>query len=551
MQRTVHPPEDPPAGPMTGPGPKPAGAPPPVRESVAKPAAFVAVATLSSRIAGLAREVLFAALFGTGMYADAFVFAFRIPNLLRDLFAEGAFSGAFVPTFSRVRATSGDAAAFALARRVIGTLLVVTGAVALLGIVFAHPVVSVVAAKATGATRDLTVDLTRIMFPFLPMVALAAAAMGILNSYGRYSVPAFAPVAFNVSAIVGGLALLWLGLDPVTAVTGWAIFVLVGGALQAFVQVPSLLKVGYRGIPKPDLRFRDPGQREVVRRMGPVAVALAGTQVMILVTTSIASEHEGWASALNYAFRLIHLPIGLVGVALGTVALAAASRRAAAGDRAGLDDVIRRGLRLNLFLALPAAAGLAAMAEPIVRMLYEHRRFGGEQTAIVVGAVRWYALGIVFYGGIKVATAAFHGRGDTRTPMFCSLAGIATNLAVAAFGIGPMGFGALPLATAVGSATNYALLRLLDRRLHGKAAVPGAGFLLRTLGATALLSLPVWFFAESCLARGAALGGGVALVLGTLGGVAVTGVLYLLVASSFRIDEAAAVAGRFLKRSAR
>jgi putative peptidoglycan lipid II flippase len=519
-----------------------------VREAVARPAAVVSAATLTSRIAGVARESLFAALFGAGWVADAFVFGFRIPNLLRDLFAEGAFSAAFVPTFSKTRAEKGEAAAVDLARVVLGTLLVVTGAIAVLGIVFAGPVVDVVAAQASGETRELTVRLTRILFPFLPMVAAAAAIMGVLNSQGRYVVPAFSPVAFNGAAIVGGLALWFLGWPAETAVVGWAVVALVGGALQALVQVPALRAAGYRGLPRPDLAFQDPGLRTVVRRMGPVAVALAGTQVTILVTTSIASGTEGWAAALNYAFRLVHLPIGLVGVALGTVALAAASRRAAEGDRAGLEDVVKRGLRLNWFLALPAAAGLAGLAGPVVRLLYERGAFGPDDAEIVVRAVRWYALGIVFYGGIKVATTPFHARGDMRTPMRCSLAGIAANLAVALGGVGPFGFAALPLATAVGAATNYGLLRFFDRRRHGGASAPERGFLGAIAVGSLLIGGGAWALGDLVLRADRAVGQGILLGIATLAAVFASVVLYLVVASRLKIAEASAV-GRFLRRT--
>jgi putative peptidoglycan lipid II flippase len=314
------------------------------------------------------------------------------------------------------------------------------------------------------------------------------------------------------------------------------------------VQVPALYGVGYRGLPLPDLAFRDPGLRTVVRRMGPVAVALAGTQVMILVTTSIASGTEGWAAALNYAFRLIHLPIGLVGVALGTVALAAASRRAAEGDRAGLDDVVRRGLRLNWFLALPAAAGLAGLAEPVVRLLYERGAFGPDDAAIVVEAVRWYALGIVFYGGIKVATTSFHARGDTRTPMTCSLLGIAANLAVALGGVGPLGFAALPIATACGAATNYGLLRLLDRRRHGSAAAPERGFLAATAACALLVGAGSWALGDGVLRPDVAAGRGVLLGVLTIGAVLASVVLYLVVASRLKIAEASAVARLLAQR---
>lgn len=518
-----------------------------VREAVGKPAALVSIATLSSRIAGLIRESLFAALFGVSNLTDAYQIAFRIPNLFRDLFAEGALSSAFVPTFAKVRNERGDEAAFRLARTVIGTLLAITGAIALMGILGAAPVVSVIAWSADAAKQAMAVPLTRIMFPFLPLVALAAVVMGVLNSHKRYLAPAYAPAAFNLVTIAGGLALLALSWSPMHAITGWAVLVIVGGLVQVLVQVPSLRAVGFRGAPRVDLAFRDPDLRTVVRRMGPVAVALAGTQAMIIVTTAVASGQEGWVTALPLAFRLIHLPIGLVGVALGTVALAAASRRAAAGDAAGLDDVIRRGLRLNLFLSLPAAAGLAALAEPIVRLIYEHGKFDQADTALVVTGVRWYALGIAFYAGIKVATSSFHARGLMRVPMFASLVGIAVNLAIALLGMGTIGFAALPLATAAGSAVNYGLLRRSDGLLHGKASAPGLGFQGKTLFATALLGGVAWGLGHILLGRGDAMGRGMALAAGLAGVIGVSGCLYLVAAHALKIEEVAVV-GQTLRR---
>ena len=509
---------------------------PPVREAVARPAALMSVATLSSRIAGLARESLFAALIGAREGADAFNVGFRIPNLLRDLFAEGALSGAFVPVLNRVRAERGDPAAFRLARVVLGTLLAVTGGVAFLGIAFAPALVDLLAPRV--ALRDLAIACTRVMFPFLPLVAAAAVLMGVLNTHRRFFLPALAPAAFNLVAIAGGTALLLAGVRGDHAVLGWAVFVLVGGLAQAGMQWRPARGVGVRGPPVVDLAFRDPDLRTIVRRMAPVALALAGTQVMLVVTTAVASSRVGWISALAYAFRIIHLPIGLVGVALGTVALAAASRRAGEGDRTGLDDVIRRGLRLNAVLGLAAAAGLLAIADPLVRLLYERREFGPAETAIVAEAVRWYALGVAFYGGTKVAVAAFHARGDTRTPMLCSLGGIAVNLGVALAGVPAIGFAALPLATAAGSAVNYGALRLLAARRHGDRAAPGLGFYGRVALAVAAVYAVARAGADLLLTRQGPLGHGGLLAVGVLSLTVAAAVVHLLALRALRIPEA-------------
>ena len=510
----------------------------PVREDVGRPAALVSIATFSSRIAGLARESLFGALFGLTPAADAFVVAFRIPNLLRDLFAEGALSSAFVPTFAKVREERGDAASFRLARTVVGTLMAVTGALALLGIFAAGPIVDLIAGGASSAVRSLAVPLTRIMFPFLPLVALAATWMGVLNAHKRYLVPAFAPVAFNAVTIAGGASLLALGYSPSDAVVGWAVFVLVGGLAQALVQWPAARAVGLKGLPRVDARFRDPDLRTIVRRMGPSAIALAGTQFMIVATTAIAAGNAGWVSGMNYAFRLIHLPIGLIGVALGTVSLAAAARAAARHDDASVDDVIRRGLRLNLFLALPAAVGLFALAEPVVRLVYEHGAFDVVATERAVEAVRAYGVGIVFYAGIKVAAAAFQARGDMRRPMYASLAGIAVNLVVALFGTRFLGFAALPLATAVGSIVNFGILRVLDRRIHGRGAAMGVGFVVRVVAGASVLGGIALLGSHLVLARGALFGRGLLLVPGLLVVIAVAAAAHFLVTARLRVPEA-------------
>jgi putative peptidoglycan lipid II flippase len=465
---------------------------------VAAAAGRVSLATMVSRVTGLLRETVSAALFGWGPLSDALVFAFRIPNLLREFFAEGALSSAFVPVFARARAEEGEARALLLARRVLGTLAAVTVLLTVLGIVFAPAVVDLVAADAPDAERPLTITLTRIMFPFLVLAALAAAVMGMLNTYRRYFVPALAPAAFNVVAVVGGGVLLLLGMPPEQALLAWAVLVVLGGAAQVLVQVPALRAVGYRGAPLPDLRLRDPGVAQVARRMGPVLIALAGTNISIVITTALASRTPGWATALSYAFRLVHLPIGVVGVSIGMVLLAAGSRRQAAGDVAGLDDLVRRGLRLAWFLSLPAAVGLLVFAEPLVRLVFGHGRFGEGGIAATAEALRWYAAAVVGYAGVKAAAPLFLARGDTRTPMLCSLAGIAANVLVAVLLIDTLGLRALALAVVLGTALNFALLRLVSVRTHGRASAPGGAFLAKTvlagagMGAAGWATLSLW-----------------------------------------------------------
>lgn len=506
------------------------------REGVAGQAGRVAAATLVSRLTGLLRETVAAALFGLGPLSDALVFAFRIPNLLREFFAEGALSAAFVPVFTRAREREGEARAHLLARRVLGTLAAVTGLVTLLGIVFAPAIVAVVAADAPAAQRPLTIALTRVMFPFLVLAALAAAVMGMLNTYRRYFVPALAPAAFNVVAVLGGGVLLLQGRGPEPSLHVWAWLVVVGGAAQLAVQLPALRAVGYRGVPTLDLAARDPAVREVGRRMGPVLLALAGTNIGIVVTTALASRGEGWATALSCAFRLVHLPIGLVGVSIGTVLLAAGSRREAAGDVAGLDDLVRRGLRLSWFLALPAAVGLFVLAEPLVRLAFAYGRFGPSAVAATAEALRWYAAAVVGYAGVKASAPLFLARGDTRAPMLCSLAGIGANVLVALLAIEALGLRALALAVVVGTGLNFVLLRILALRRFGWASFPGLPFLLRVGVAAAGMGGLGWG-ALALLPGGA--GGSV-----TLGLCLLLGLAYLALAAALGLEESAWLARR-------
>ncbi len=523
---------------------------PEAREQVAKPAGLVSLATMCSRVTGLLREAVFAALFATGPLADAFNFAFRIPNLLRDFFAEGALSSAFVPTFAEVKAKEGEARAFELARRVFGTLGTVAAVIVLLGILFAPAIVSVVAVDAPAETRAVTEKLTRIMFPFLAVIAVAAVAMGILNTYRRYFVPALAPMFFNLVSVTGGVVMLLAGLGVDVAIMVWAVLVVAGGLMQFLVQVPLLRSIGLRGGPLVDLRFRDPALRRIVRKMGPVVISLAGTNIMLVITTALASRGEGWASTLNYAFRLIHLPIGIVGVAVGTIVLTAGARRRAADDHAGVNDVARKGLRLNWFLALPSAVGLFVLAEPLVQLIYERGRFGGAETENVAEALRWYASGVVFYAGIKAAAPLFIAHGDTRTPMYCSLLGIGVNLIVALTAIDALGFRALALAVAAGTAANYLAVRFLGVRRFGPASGPGYGFLLRVGVASAVMGGAGWLLQAHLLSGDEAVASGWALGALTLLGVVVLSVLYFLVCGALRVEEGAWVRS-FLRRRGR
>ncbi|TMQ69997.1 MAG: murein biosynthesis integral membrane protein MurJ, partial [Candidatus Eisenbacteria bacterium] len=399
---------------------------------VARHAGVVGAATLLSRVLGLVREQVMATLFGAGLATDAFNVAFRIPNLLRDLFAEGAMSSAFVPTFTEVRARQGDEEAWALGRQLMMTLVAVLGAVCVIGWIAARPLVHVYAPgfSAVPGKVDLTVTLTRIMLPFLPTVALAAAAMGMLNARGRFAAPALAPAWLNVGMVVGGLGLIPVfrafGQPPILAM---GIGVLIGGLVQFACQLPALASEGFH--------FRwerpraHPGVRRVAVLMGPATIGLAATQLNLFVSTLIASLlPQGSVSWLWYAFRLMQLPIGVFGVALATVSLPALARAAVDRDHDAMRGTLSATLRLVLLLTVPAAMWLAAMAVPLIALLYQHGRFGTFDTHQTAGALRMYCIGLPAFAAVGVLTRAFYALGDTRAPVRASFVSVGLGLAL-------------------------------------------------------------------------------------------------------------------------
>lgn len=465
-------------------------------EKLVRGAGVVGIAVMASRLLGLVREQLFAALFGAGRELDAFVTAFRIPNLFRDLFAEGALSAAFVTTFAQKLEKEGEAQAWRLANLVVHALLVVVGGVVVLGMIGAPWIVGWIAPgfAETPGKMELTISLTRMMFPFLLLVALAALAMGMLNAKEHFGVPAAASSFFNLGSILVGLFCAWwfapdylrgvlggetaMTADPeaaARAVTGMAVGTLAGGFLQLAVQIPSLYKVNYRY--RPRLSFTDPGVREVLRLMGPATIGAAAVQVNVLVNNNFASHlGDGAVSWLNVAFRFMQLPIGIFGVAIGVVALPAVSRRVAAADLDGMRETVVRALRLVLILCLPSAAGLAVLAPDMIGVVYQHGLFSAEDTRMASWALMAYALGLAGYANIKVLVPAFYALGDARTPALVGLLSIGVNALLAWVAIHRLGLGhvSLALATSVVALTNFAILMALLRRRIGPYAGLGS-----------------------------------------------------------------------------
>ncbi len=500
----------------------------PAKQLSARSVGVVGVAVLCSRVLGLARELILAHLFGAGLAMDAFKVAFRIPNLLRDLFAEGALSTALVTTFSKKDATEGSEAAWSLANKVASLATVVIGLLVVTGVVFSPAVVGVIASGFSGEKAELTVQLTRIMFPFILLVSLAALAMGLLNAKNVFGAPAMASSFFNIGSILGGVGFAWW-LDPgfgPRALVGLAIGTLLGGLAQLMAQWPALYRVGYRFCL--DFQWRDSGVREVLRLMGPAVIAASAVQVNVMVNSHFASmvPGDGPVSWLDYAFRLMQLPLGVFGVAIGTVTLPLVSRHAALGDTAALRAALSKGLRLGFLLTVPSSIGLACLADPIISIIYERGRFDAASTAQTAGALRFYAIGLAAYAGIKVLAPAFYAVGRRKTPMLVSFWAIGMNLILNWYFTLhlQMGHRGLALSTGCIAVANFTALYLLMRaHLKGLesasmfaalARIFVAGALMAAvclLGAShirdqwALLGLPMRIFQLSCIIGAAAL----------------------------------------------
>jgi putative peptidoglycan lipid II flippase len=449
-------------------------------ESLVRSASVVSAAVFLSRITGLIREIAMARLFGAGQVYDAFLLGFRIPNLTRDLFAEGALSSAFVPIFTKYLSTKGRQEAAELSNLVATALLLVVGVLCVLGMIFSPLLVSLLAPgfAAVPGKFDLAVKLTRIMFPFLLLVALAAQAMGILNACNQFGVPALSSTFFNIGSLGFGLVLGFLigpriGLGPIE---GMAYGVVLGGAWQLFWQAPSLLRAGFAFRPRVNLSH--PGLRNILKLMGPAIVGNASVQVNVMVNTNFASSitdaagHviNGPVSWLGYAFRFMQLPLGLFGVAIASATLPAVSRSAAIGDMNEFRNTLGRSLGMIFLLTIPSSVGLAVLGDSMIAAVYQGGRFRAYDTHQTALALSCYSIGLAGYAAIKVLAPAFYALNDARTPMLVSLASILINAIAASSMVKVAGLGhaGLALSTSlVALFSSIALFEVLRRRIGG------------------------------------------------------------------------------------
>jgi putative peptidoglycan lipid II flippase len=448
--------------------------------------------TFVSRVLGFVRDLLIARLFGAGAATDAFFVAFKLPNLLRRIFAEGAFSQAFVPILAEYRDRRGEADTRLLVDHVAGALAVALVVVTALGIV-AAPAIVWLSAPGFSDQPDkfaLTVDLLRITFPYILFISLTALGAGILNTYSRFSVPAFAPALLNLSFIAFAL---WFApyFDPPVEALAWAVFV--GGLLQFAFLLPFLRRL--RMLPRPRWGLRDEGVRRVLRQMGPAVFGVSVGQVSLLVNTIFASFLvSGSVSWLYYADRLMEFPTGLLGVALGTILLPSLSRSHADRTTDEYSRLLDWGLRITLMLAAPAAVALAVLSMPLVATLFHHGAFGAHDVAMTRAALIAYSVGLVGLIAVKVLAPGFYARQDVRTPVRIALFTLAATQVMNLVFIQPLAHAGLALAIGLGACLNAGLLLRGLLRIDAYRPQPGWGlFALRILAALALMGGALWW----------------------------------------------------------
>jgi putative peptidoglycan lipid II flippase len=462
---------------------------------LARSAGVFGLATFASRILGLVRDQVISYYFGAEGTADAYRVAGRIPNLVRDLFAEGAMSAAFVPTFTRQLTLHGRERAWTLASSVINSLILVTGLLVLAGIVFADPLVRFFAPEFSSVPgqTELTVHLTRIMLPLLTLLAVAAALMGMLNSLGHFFVPALAPAMFNVAVVTIAVVFIplapSLGLDPITVV---AIGTLVGGVGQLLIQWPPLRKEGFHY--RPAIDFRDEGLRRVLLLMGPGTIGLAATQINLVVNTMLAtSAGTGAVTYLDLAFRLMYLPIGLFGVSIAAASTPAVSRLVAEGDFGRIRSTLAGAISLMLLLNVPATLGLMVLAQPIVAVIFERGRFTAADTMATAAALQFYALGLVGYSVVRIVSPTFYSLHRSRIPVMVSMGSVVVNVGLNWWLVGRLGFRGLALGTSIAALLNAGVqLWLMRRELNGIDGTRIAKALVRVLIASAVMAGAAW-----------------------------------------------------------
>jgi putative peptidoglycan lipid II flippase len=458
------------------------------KKSLIKSTGIISAATALSRVLGFVRDIMFASFFGTGIAAQAFVVAFRIPNTLRDLAGEGAMNAAIVPVLSEYRRVK-DEKEFALAARVLFNIsLAVLSVLTVIGIVFSPLIVRVMAPgfAADPGKLALTVTLNRLMFPYLILIGLTAYSMGVLNAMNHFAAPAFGPAIMNV-ALIGSFFLC-----PKYGVMGLAAGVLIGGLLQLLINIPAMYRNGVHINLKDG--FRNPAVKRIGRLLLPRTLGTAVYQINIFVDTILASlawiVGSGGVAALYYANRLIQFPLGIFGIALAQAALPKMSQEYAANDIGRFKDTLSFSLRAIFLVMLPASFGLAILGRPIIKLLFQRGEFTAYSTGITESALFFYAFGLIAYGGIKLLVSAFYSMHDTMTPVKTAFAAVIMNVVLSVLFMFPLKLGGLALATTISATFNFLnLYRLLTRKLGDFGTKVIVDSFLRALLASSVMGI--------------------------------------------------------------
>ncbi len=457
-----------------------------------KTLAAISSMTMLSRVTGLLRESLFARAFGASAYSDAFIVAFRIPNLLRRLFAEGAFAQAFVPILSEYKTQHGQEPTKVLVDHVATTLVWATVLTSILGIIFSPALILLI---ATGLEKNTeAVFMTRLMFPYIACMSFVALAGGVLNTWRQFKIPAFTPVLLNVAFILASLFLVQFLQTPIYAM---AIAVLVGGLLQVGLQIPALRKIGM--LPHLSLNpvsgLRDPGVRRMLRKMGPAVFAVSAAQISLMINTNIASRlAAGSVSALSYADRLMEFPTAMLGVALGTILLPSLSKANAESDHVEYSALLDWGLRLTFMLALPAAVGMATLAEPLIATLFHYGKFNAADVAASSLPLMAYSAGLVGIILVKTLAPAFYARQDIKTPVRIAVGVLVATQLMNYIFVPRLQVAGLALSIGLGACINALCLYIGLRKRKIFAPQPGwLGFLVRLVVAVSAMGAVCWY----------------------------------------------------------
>ncbi|HVW84141.1 MAG TPA: murein biosynthesis integral membrane protein MurJ [Bryobacteraceae bacterium] len=523
-------------------------------QGILKSAGVISAAVAASRMTGLVRESVLGWLFGAGATFDAFVLGYRIPNLARDLFAEGALASAFVPTFTRYLATRTREEARELSNVTATLLVAITGTLCALGMIFSPAFVELFASgfRAVPGKFELATQLVRIMFPFLTLIALAAQAQGILNANHQFGIPALSSSLFNIGSIVCGLTLgYWIGPRfGITPVYGMAFGILFGGLAQLLFQLPSVWRAGFMWRPAWNLRHQ--GVRDILKLMGPAILSGASVQINVLVNTNLAASlrdatghvMNGPVSWLSYAFRFQQLPLGLFGISIASATLPRIARSAAHGNYVEFRETLSRSIVMILLTTIPASVGLAVVGESMIGIVYQHGRFSSFDTHQTAIALSCYAIGLAGYASVKLLSPAFYALGDARTPMIVSMASIVVNAVTAFTTVRVLGFGHAGLALSlsiVALFNSLVLLTLMRRRIGGVRAREMGISLAKIILAAALMGAVCYGLVRISPSR----------ALNVIAGIPLGALVFYATASALRIPELAEVKATVLRKLSR